>query len=134
MAQPKKVKLNIDYINAFLYRNNLTKKEFSEKLGHADNWLSAVSNGAKAYEDNRVLDGKARLICTVWGLDYDKLVIKDPEPQPEPEAPAEEQDNLEKAILLIANCMAGVSDNQARMADLLTEINTKVDALYKQLK
>ena len=132
MNKPKKVKLNIDYIESFLYRNHLTKKEFSEKIGHADNWLAAVKTGGKAYEDNRVAESKARLICTVWGLEYDKLVIKDPEPQAE--APAEEQDNLEKAILMIANCMAGVTDNQARMADLLKEINAKVDALYTQLK
>lgn len=134
MKASKKVKLNLDYIESFLYRNNLTKKEFSEKLGHADNWLNAVKTGGRAYEDNRVNEGKARLMCTVWGLDYDKLVIKDPEPKPEAPAPAEEQDNLEKAILMIANCMAGVTDNQSRMADLLKEINTKVSALYMQLK
>lgn len=131
MKASKKVKLNLDYIESFLYRNNLTKKEFSEKLGYADNWLNSVKAGGRAYADNRVNEGKARLMCTVWGLDYDKLIIKDPEPQAE--TPAEE-DNLEKAILLIANCMAGVTDNQAKMADLLKEINAKVDALYTQLK
>ncbi len=133
MKPAKKVKLNADYINAFLYRNNLTRSAFSMKMGHADNWLAGVLREDGSYK-GCIPERKARLMCTTWGMDYDKLVVKEPEPQAEAPAPAVEQDSLEKAIYMIANGMTAMCDMQKMMADYLKDMNTKVDALYKQLK
>ncbi len=133
MKPAKTVKLNTEYINGFLYRNNLTRKEFSTKFGYADNWLASVLRENGSYK-GRISENKARLMCNVWGMDYEKLVVKEPTFTPTAESPAEEADSLEKAIYMIANSMTAVCDMQKMMADYMKDMNAKVDALYKQLK
>lgn len=133
MKSANTVKLSADYINDFLRRNNLTRKEFSTKLGHADNWIASVLNENGSYKC-RLTENKARLMCTVWSMDYEKLVIKEPVFTPAPETPVEEPDSLEKAVFMLANGISAMCDMQKMMADYLKVINAKVDTLYKQLK
>ena len=78
MKCARKVKLNFDYINDFLKKRGITKSEFCRRIGYADNWFSAVEGGKKSYSYG-INEAKARLMCTVWGMEYDSLVIKERE-------------------------------------------------------
>ena len=127
-----KVKLNFDYINDFLKKRGITKGEFCRRIGYANNWLAGVESGKKCYS-NGINEAKARLMCTVWGMKYDSLVIKEREPVLAVEVD-EKKSDIEKALLMLTNCMAVMTENQKTIADYLRNMGAKVDELHKQLK
>ena len=82
MSKIPVVKINTEYVEQFLAKHEISGMEFSHSLGYSDSWWAGIKNETKAVKPN-----VARLICSLYKLDYEKLVVKAPEPASEPEEP-----------------------------------------------
>lgn len=133
MKCKSKVKLNFDYIDGFLNKNNITKTDFCCRIGHSNNWYTEVKKGKNSYIDG-ISDKKAHLICTVWGMEYDKLVAKQETTEVEHEIISYEKYDFAKAFEMISKSISIMSANQCGIYELLKNISAKVDDLHNQLK
>lgn len=84
MSKIPVIKINTEYVEQFLAQHEISGIEFSHSLGYSDSWWAGIKNETKAVKPN-----VARLICSLYKLDYEKLVMKAPEPASQPEAKAE---------------------------------------------
>lgn len=75
MSKIPVIKINTEYVEQFLAQHEISGMEFSHSLGYSDSWWAGIKNETKAVKPN-----VARLICSLYKLDYEKLVVKAPEP------------------------------------------------------
>lgn len=80
MSKVPVVHLNTGYVRWFLAKSCISGTEFSRSLGYSDHWWSTVLHQKKGVKPN-----VAKLMCSMYNLDYDKLVVKEPEPVSKPE-------------------------------------------------
>lgn len=80
MSKVPVVKINTDYVAQFLATNGISGAEFGKSLGYSDHWWASV-----IHKKNSVKPNVAKLICGMYKLDIDKLLVKETEPAIEPE-------------------------------------------------
>lgn len=71
MYASDKVKIDVALVDAFIAKKGITKGKFSERMGHNDNWWHGIR------KTGQVTPNKAKLICSVLGMEYNQLVIPD---------------------------------------------------------
>lgn len=71
MSRVPVVNINIDYVQLFLHHAGISEAEFSRSLGYSDGWWTGVKN-----EKHHVKPNVAKMMCRMYELDYDKLVVK----------------------------------------------------------
>lgn len=71
MSKAALVKINTDYVAQFMKANGISGAEFGKRLGYSDFWWKGVVNKNQSVKPNVVT-----LMCGVYGLEYDKLVVK----------------------------------------------------------
>lgn len=69
MKAADKVKIDVALVEAFIAKKGITKGKFSESMGHNDNWWHGIRRSGQ------VTRNKAKLICSVLGMEFDQLVI-----------------------------------------------------------
>lgn len=74
MSKVPVVTIDTDYVNRFLGQHYMSGAEFGRKLGYSDNWWSGV------LKKKHVKPNVARLMCDMFLLEYDELVVKAPAP------------------------------------------------------
>ena len=79
MSKVPVVTINTDYVAQFLEQSKISGAEFGRSLGYSDHWWASV------LRKKHVKPNVARLMCDVYLLKYDELVVKAPEPATEPE-------------------------------------------------
>lgn len=90
MSKIPVVTINTEYVQQFLTQHNISGAEFGRKLGYSDNWWSSV------LKKKHVKPNVAHLICRLYKLDYETLLLKPTEPASEPEEPIDLLDRLER--------------------------------------
>lgn len=74
MARPKEsVRIDGDYINAYLHRNDITAKEFSQKLLYCDLWWTN-RKGKRQYVVPRAA---AIAMCEKFGFQWKEIVLEE---------------------------------------------------------
>ena len=119
----KRVRVNTDFIEAYLRRNHMTQSEFSKHLGYCSGWYAIMKCQQKGFAPIRAIE---KMID--FGFAYKDIVIEEGKPQavreptalPEitpPQMPAE-PGNEDIAVLLryinerlttIENILKGIS-------------------------
>ena len=119
----EKVKIDVEYVDAFIKKRNMTNVKFSESLGFNNNWWS------KNRKIGYIKPNVAKLMCTVYPLEYDKLVIPEEKPvQPVAEEPT--STGLEEEYLpLIAAAMSASSNALHEVKNALEHLNEKIDPM-----
>ena len=84
MSKIQVVKINTEYVEQFLAKHEISGMEFSNSLCYSDSWWAGIKNENKSVKPN-----VARLICSLYKLDYETLLLTPPETGSEPEAKAE---------------------------------------------
>lgn len=74
MAKVPVVTINTDYVAQFLAQHNYSGAEFGRKLGYSDHWWASV------LKKKHVKPNVAKLMCDMFLLEYDELVVKAHEP------------------------------------------------------
>lgn len=74
MAKVPVVKIDVEYVEAFLKKAGISGTEFGKSLGYSDSWWTGVYNHKKHVKPN-----VARLMCSMYKLDYDQLVVRESE-------------------------------------------------------
>lgn len=115
MGKVYKVRINPDILDQIMKRHCMSPAEFCERIGYSKSWWGAVlKNGGYS-----VKPVTARLICTTFGLDYDKLVVPD-EPAPA-STPAPEEQDIKNVPIFTAEEMARVIEPFLIMAKAISE-------------
>lgn len=130
----EKVKIDSAYVDRHLEKNGISQSDFSEMNGHSRGWW----HGIKSKNDSMVAVNQAKLICTVTGLDYEKLVIPEnsitsntnPNPQNEQKTILEEDETLLKALV---NCMNRIEKKVDEAAIDLTRLEIQMRTVLKEL-
>ena len=119
----EKVKINVGYVEAFRKKRNISGIEFSESLGFNNNWWS------KNKQIGYIKPNVAKLMCTIYPLEYDKLVISEEKPvKPVAEEPA--HTGIEEEYLpLIAAAMNATSNAMHEVHNALKNLNEKMDTM-----
>lgn len=125
MKASDKVKIDTALVETFLTLKHMTKAEFSEKMGYADNWWHGIKRNGGMITPN-----KAKLICSVLGMEYSQLVI--PDRATSNAYPCNEQKPLladDKSIQAMVNSLNRLENNMNRleiqMRVLLKELGVK---------
>ena len=120
-----KVRIDIDLVEAFIARKGMTKAKFGECMGFADNWWHGIKRNGGMITPN-----KAKLICTVLGMNYDQLVI--PERTTSNAYPGNQQKPLyadDESIRAMVNSLNrlenGMNRLEIQMRVLLKELGVK---------
>ena len=128
----EKVKIDVDYVNRYLDRARISKSAFSEMNGHSRAWWSSVKNQS----DSMLAVNQAKLICTLTGLDYEKLVIPEKpitysnNPQNKQKNILEEDENLLQALV---NCMNRIETKMAEAALNTNRLEIQMRTVLKEL-
>jgi len=77
MSKVPVVKINIDYVAQFLAVNGISGAEFGKSLGYSDHWWASVIHKKSSVKPN-----VAKLMCSMYKLDIDKLLVKEAESEP----------------------------------------------------
>ena len=130
MPKSEKVKIDSALLNRYLEKNGISKSKFSEMVGHANNWFSCIVKRA----DSMVSKNQAKLICTVTGLDYEKLVIPERTtsnaPRNEQKSILEEDETLLKALV---NCMNRIEKKMDEATIDLTRLEIQMRTVLKEM-
>jgi len=130
MPKSEKVKINSALLNRYLEKNGISKAKFSEMNGHAHNWWSSIENRA----DSMVAVNQAKLICSLTGMDYEKLVIPERTtsnaPQNEQKSILEEDETLLKALV---NCMNRIEKKMDEATIDLTRLEIQMRTVLKEM-
>jgi hypothetical protein len=130
MFHAKKVKIDVDYVNRYLEKKLISKKQFSEMNGHSNSWWSSIEKKC----DCMVAVNQANLICTLTGLDYEKLVIPEHTtsnaPQNEQKSILEEDETLLKALV---NCMNRIEKKMDEATIDLTRLEIQMRTVLKEM-
>lgn len=73
MYQAEKVKIDVDMAEQFMRMHNLTMSEFGQKMGRCRSWWFGIRKA-----DGYMTKNAANLMCHVLGMNYDKVVIPEP--------------------------------------------------------
>lgn len=79
MAKVPVVTINTDYVARFLAQNKISGADFGRRMGYSDHWWASVQ------KKKHVKPNVAYLMCNMFQLEYDKLVVKESEPAPKTE-------------------------------------------------
>lgn len=71
MKYAAKVKIDVAYVNRYLKAKGISNSEFSEMNGHSKSRWKSIEMRC----NSMVAQNQAKLICSITGLDYEKLVI-----------------------------------------------------------
>ena len=115
MGKINKVRINPDILDQIMKRYHITTAEFCERIGYSKSWWGTVLKKG-GYGVKPVT---ARLICTTFGLDYDKLVVPD-EPAPAP-TPAPEEQDIKNVPIFTAEEMTRIIEPFLIMAKAISE-------------
>lgn len=100
MRVKEAVKINADFLNAYLYRNKITGIEFSQKLMYTKCWWSQ----RKRTKNFVVPKHAAMRICDIYGIKWSDLVGEGVSQEPEePQEPIKETDDLKTIMLILQN-------------------------------
>ena len=64
MYQAEKVKIDMEMAEKYMAFHNLSRSEFSQKMGHSASWWTGVKRGGGCMPPN-----KAKLMCSVLDMD-----------------------------------------------------------------
>lgn len=132
MYHSEKVKIDVGYVNRYLEKKSISKREFSEMNGHSRAWWSCVETKC----DSMVAVNQAKLICTLTGLDYEKLVIPEKSitsnanPQNEQKSILEEDGTLLNALV---NCLHRMETKMDEMALDMKRLEIQMRTVLKEL-
>ena len=128
MYKAEKVKIDVDYVNRFLEKKHITKKDFSEMNGHSRGWWESIKRSC----DSMVAVNQAKLICTLTGLDYEKLVIQERPAiqQDEKKNILTEDENLLKALV---NCLNRIEKKVDEATIDMTRMEIQMRTILKEL-
>lgn len=90
MAKVPVVTINTDYVARFLADHQISGAEFGRKLGYSDHWWASV------LKKKHVKPNVARLMCGMYPLEYDEVVVNETEPANKQGAPVELLERLER--------------------------------------
>lgn len=96
MKDRKMQNVDVAYINAQLKKKGIAKYAFAESLGYDASWWGYIERSG-----GRVKKNVVALMCRMYRMDEDKVVIK---PEPEPEAqhePVYSDDNAKVLITML---------------------------------
>lgn len=100
MKPKEAVKINADFIDAYLHRNKITGIEFSQKLLYTKCWWSS----RKRTKNFVVPKHAAMRMCDVFGFKWSDLVGEGvPRVTEEPQEPVKETDDLKTFMLILQN-------------------------------
>lgn len=127
MYQATKVKIDLAMAEKYMAMHKLTKSEFSQKMGHSASWWTGVRRGGGYMPPN-----KAKLMCSMLDMDYNKLVI--------PERPAIQQ-NEQKSILeddesllkALVECMQRMEAKANEASMNMTRMEIQMRTILKEL-
>ena len=131
MFHAEKVKIDVDYVNRYLKRAGISKRDFSEMNGHSRAWWSCV----KSQCDSKIAVNQAKLICTLTGLDYEKLVIPE-KPITSNAHPQNEQKNTlqdEELLKLLVNCLNRIETKVNESAMNMNRLEIQMRTVLKEL-
>lgn len=132
MYHAEKVKIDVDYVNRYLEKAGISKSDFSAMNGHSRAWWCCV----KSQCDSKIATNQAKLICTLTGLDYEKLVIPEKpitsnaHPQNEQKNILEEDENLLKALV---NCLNRIETKANESAMNMNRLEIQMRTILKEL-
>lgn len=107
MGRASMVRIDPEYVERYLERKNISHTDFCRRLGYSEHWWRGVRNKGGC----RVKPNVARLICEMYSLDYEKLVVRD-EPENKPTEDA-------------------VDESVHALVETLFRIETKIDKLLE---
>lgn len=131
MYHAEKVKIDVDYVNRYLEKKLISKKQFSEMNGHSKSWWSSIEKKC----DCMVAVNQAKLICTLTGLDYEKLVIPE-KPITSNAHPQNEQKNTlqdEELLKLLVNCLNRIETKVNESAMNMNRLEIQMRTVLKEL-
>lgn len=73
MYYSEKVKIDVAMAERYMVYHSLTKGEFSQKMGQCRTWWHGIKKN-----DGYMAVNKAKLLCHMLGVEYDKIVIPEP--------------------------------------------------------
>lgn len=132
MTSGEKVKVDSAYVNRYLEKAGISKSEFSVMNGHSRAWWCGIENRC----DCKITPNQAKLICTVTGLDYEKLVI--PEKSITSNAyPRNEQKNIleddEALLQALVNCLHRMETKMDEAALNMNRLEIQMRTVLKEL-
>lgn len=71
------IRINGDFVNAFLYKNKITHTEFSEKMGYSQAWWAMV----KHQRNYNLKEATVERMCEVYGFKRHEIVVGENQPQ-----------------------------------------------------
>ena len=93
------VKIDFDYINAYLHRNRFTASEFSKHLGYSSNWWSVL----KSQKKYTVPKATAEKICDHFGFDMTDIVLEEYEAKTEQKEQPQKHTDLDEFARILQN-------------------------------
>lgn len=123
MYQAAKVKIDMEFAEKHMAFHNLSKSEFSQKMGHSASWWTGVKRGGGYMPPN-----KAKLMCSMLDMDYNKLVVQ--ERQNEKKSILEEDESLLKALV---ECMQRIETKANEAAMNMTRLEIQMHTVLKEL-
>lgn len=116
MGKINKVRINPDILDQIMKRHRITTAEFCERIGYSKSWWGTVlKNGGYG-----VKPVTARLICTTFGLDYDKLVL--PDASEVPTTPEHEEQGTKNVPFLTAEEISRITEWFSVVAKAISEV------------
>lgn len=119
----EKVKIDTALVEAFIARKGMTRGKFSMSMGHADNWWQGIKGKANGY----VTPNKAKLICTVLGMEYNQLVI------PDTTASDAYHCNEQKPLLADDKSIQAIVNSLNRLENSMNRLEIQMRVLLKEL-
>ena len=130
MTPGEKVKVDSSYVNCYLEKNGISKSDFSVMNGHSRSWWRGIESRC----DCKITPNQAKLICSVTGLDYEKLVIPEHTtsnaPQNAQKSILEEDETLLKALV---NCMNRIEKKMDEATIDLTRLEIQMRTVLKEM-
>lgn len=131
MYHAEKVKIDVYYVNRYLGKHLISKKEFSEMNGHSNAWWSSIEKKCNCM----VAVNQAKLICTLTGLDYEKLVIPE-KPITSNDHPQNEQKPLmadDESIQALVNSLNRIEQKMDVAALDMKRLEIQMRTIMKEL-
>ena len=132
MYHAEKVKIDVDYVNRYLERAGISNSDFSAMNGHGRSWWTSIANRC----DSKVAVNQAKLICTLTGLDYEKLVIPE-KPITSSTNTQNEQKNIrevdENLLMALVNCLNRIETKVNESAMNMNRLEIQMRTVLKEL-
>lgn len=129
MYKAEKVKIDVDMVERYMALHNLTKGEFSQKMGHTRSWWCGIVKYG-----GYIMPAKAKLMCNLMGMDYNKLVI--PEHTTSNALPQSEKHPLyadDESIQGLVNSMTRIEKMIGEQAMNMTRMEIQMRTILKEL-